>query len=183
MASFDIAITHVLKNEGGLNLDSRDLGCSTKFGISLRFLKSLGLDYDLNKDGVIDEEDIFLLDIATAKSIYKKYFWDKLKLDSVEGQSLATKIFDFSINMGESQAVKLLQKSINYAKQKEVIKVDGVIGPGTLNAIKSIDHKKLELYLTGIACNFYVQLCNNDSHHLWSLESWLRRATANYNGG
>ena len=54
--------------EGGFVNDPRDPGGATKFGISLRFLRSIGLD--LNRDGIIDGIDIRGLSHVAAKKIF-----------------------------------------------------------------------------------------------------------------
>ena len=126
MALFDIAYGYIMEEEGGLVDHPDDPGGITKFGISLRFLRSIGLD--LNRDGIIDGIDIRNLSPLRAKAIYKKEFWNKMKCDKLpDGIDLA--VFDCSVNQGKSAAAKLLQKAAR-------VKVDGIIGPITITAIE-----------------------------------------------
>ena len=75
--TFQACVKSILEHEGGLSLDKRDPGGVTQWGISLRYLKSIG--YDINGDGKIDKEDIIGLPVKGAVGIYRKYWWDKLR--------------------------------------------------------------------------------------------------------
>jgi lysozyme family protein len=72
--NFEKALEFTLKWEGGyVNLPS-DPGGATKYGISLKYAQSVGLDKD--GDGDTDEDDIKLLTIKDAADKYKHDFWD-----------------------------------------------------------------------------------------------------------
>lgn len=51
MSNFDTAIITVLRHEGLFVNDSDDAGGATHYGVSLRWLKSIG---DLDNDGFVD---------------------------------------------------------------------------------------------------------------------------------
>lgn len=80
MSNFDLAIQTVLSHEGSFVADPYDIGGATNYGISLRWLQSVGdidkdsfLEGDLNKDGTVDIKDIKKIDQKQAIEFYRKY--------------------------------------------------------------------------------------------------------------
>ena len=113
MAKFKDAIGYVLDNEGGYSEHPSDPGGETFWGISLRYLKGTGEYGDIDDDGDIDADDIRAMTMADAEGFYFRDFWTPLKLDKVESQAVATRVFDMAVNMGLRAAVKIAQKASN----------------------------------------------------------------------
>ena len=177
MSDFYKAINYVLENEGGLSDHPADPGGTTKYGISLRFLKSEGID--LNKDSTIDVKDIYYLDLLTAKEIYKKYFWDPNKYGSIEDQGLATKVFDLAVNMGSKNANRILQRSINTTGKFD-IQTDGVIGSKTINAANGCAATFIQDVMRVEAGLYYNQLIVNKPSLSVFRNGWMNRANKMY---
>lgn len=59
-------------------------------------------------------------------------YWKPLKLDQVNSQELANKLFDIAINTSNREAAVLVQRAVG-------VPDDGVIGPQTLAAINEAD--------------------------------------------
>lgn len=173
---FEKAVLKVLQHEGKLNANEKDRGGVTKFGISLRYLQLV--DLDLNKDGKVDVEDIFCVSQAIATNIYRKEWWERYKYHEINDFAIAAKVFDLAINMGATQAHKLLQVSINRLSPHS-LKVDGVLGSRTMYALNQmIDDSKaidvLEVFKTA-ATSFYKDLVLNDKELEIFEQGWLRR--------
>lgn len=117
---FEKFIPVILRHEGGYVNDKNDAGGETKFGISKMAYPNL---------------DIRNLTIEQAKSIYKRDYYDRLKLDQINNDLLALHIFDFAVNAGNSRAIKHLQAVVG-------VHVDGVIGKDTISAANSGDFSK-----------------------------------------
>lgn len=142
------AVDDVFKIEGGFVDDKIDRGGTTKYGISLRFLVAEGkidldedgrADFDLDGDGDIDGYDIRLLTRGDAKFLYHHCFWKRLGADDLS-RPVGEMLFDQGVNGGLGSARRLLQLAINRclvraASAPPQLKVDGVIGPLTLDAM------------------------------------------------
>ncbi len=121
---FKRSLKVVRRWEGGLVDHPSDPGGITKWGISLRFLRAIGMD--VNGDGVINGRDIKSLTIPHIEEIYHDHFWAKCHCDFLPvGIDLA--VFDCAVNQGPNRAKRLLQKALK-------VKADGMIGPITLAA-------------------------------------------------
>ena len=94
MAKFEPAIKVVLKHEKGYSNNLKDKGGETNFGISKRSYP---------------KTDIKNLTLGRAMHIYKRDFWIPGRYEEIHLQTIATKVFDISVNMGQKQAVRLLQ--------------------------------------------------------------------------
>lgn len=136
MSSFDKAIVFILKHEGGYVDHPNDPGGATNYGISLRFIKDYPTLGDMDGDGDVDVEDILNLSVEQAKKIYKQLWWDKYNYGDITDQTIATKVFDASVNMGAHRAHKLLQAALNKAFGLKLTE-DGIIGPATRRVINS----------------------------------------------
>ncbi len=130
---FALSLKVVRRWEGGLVDHPSDPGGITKWGISLRFLRSVGID--INGDGVIDGKDIRSLTEKQVKKVYHDHFWSKCYCDFLPaGVDLAA--FDCGVNQGPGRAKRLLQKALK-------VKVDGKVGPITLAAANKADPVEL----------------------------------------
>ena len=130
---FTLSLKAIRRWEGGLVDHPSDPGGITKWGISLRFLRSIRID--INGDGVIDGKDIRSLTEEQVKKLYHDHFWSKCYCDLLPaGVDLA--VFDCGVNQGPGRSKRLLQKALK-------VKVDGKIGPITLAAANKADPTKL----------------------------------------
>lgn len=179
MSSFDKAIGTILKHEGGYVNHPADPGGATSFGISLRFLADYPDIGDFDGDGDVDVDDIRIMTKEDASKIYKQAWWDKYKYGLINDQTIATKIFDFSVNMGASRAHILLQQALNQAFGLQ-LKQDGIIGPNTRNVINSVvdgsgEQQLIDAYSL-VAWQFYQRLVNNNPKLGVFLKGWKNRA-------
>ena len=129
LTTFNEIIEKILEHEGGYVNDPLDAGGETNFGIAKRFYPNV---------------DIKNLTKEQAKTIYHQDYWRPAKCDEVPSH-LRYIYFDMCVNFGRNGAVKVLQRASN-AKNKEKIKVDGGIGPATLNAIQNLEIERVRAY-------------------------------------
>lgn len=147
------AVAELLDTEGGFVDDPVDRGGTTKYGISLRFLKAEGAfdadgdgiaDFDLDFDGDIDGRDIRKLTRGDAIFLYLKCFWQPVGADQLP-KPLGEAVFDQAVNGGLSAGKKLLQRAVNMCLMQAqrdgaggvpaTLTVDGSLGAQTRAAI------------------------------------------------
>lgn len=167
MAEFAPAVSIVLAHEGGYANDPDDPGGATKYGISRRFMCA-------EFSGDYEDEDIEALSQAQATAIYKQCWWDRYGYGAITDQRVATKVFDMAVNLGPTQAHKLLQRglrAIGYSLDD-----DGIFGVNTLAAVNASSPELLINKLVGQQSDFYRTLARQKSPAAKFLVGWLKRA-------
>lgn len=185
MSNFNLAIPIILQHEGHLVNDPDDPGGITNFGISLRYLHSLVSQhpellnlYDEDHQGAINTSDIRDMSQQEAVAIYKTQWWDKNNYGLINNQALATKVFDLAVNVGNITANKFLQKSVNQVSGSNVLIVDGLIGPQTINLVNKLDPNALLASVRNFAKNYYQSLVIQNPVLNKFLQGWLNRVEA-----
>lgn len=177
---FDVAIEKVFFHEGNYVDDPFDPGGATKYGISLRWLSGLGLDFD--NDGDVDKHDIQRMTRAQAKDLYYQKWWKPYPYNRIDDIEISSKLFDMAVNMGTKQAVKLLQLSLNEFHMRDVIKIDGVLGNRTVMVINKLyDDNDILHFMRLLRDNqgdFYKSLIKKNPHLKKFEKGWIRRAQA-----
>lgn len=141
--NFDRCVTVVLQAEGGFVDDPRDPGGATNMGITLRTLEQA-------RGKPVTVEDVKDLSVDEAKSIYRRFYWNPIAGDQLPaGVDMTT--FDFAVNGGPGEAVRLLQQCVGCA-------VDGVMGPATLAAVQAADARTLIEKYSAARDSYYEQL-------------------------
>lgn len=174
MSEFLLALPTVLRHEGGYVNNPNDPGGATKYGISLRWLKSQGLHGDVNGDLVVDIADILALTPDTAAGFYRVNWWEKYGFGRVIDQTVATKVFDTAVNMGTPRAVKFAQQAA-IALGFVLSAPDGLMGPNTVLALNSLPAANLLHKYQDLQAGFYRQLAT-DPKLTQFLAGWLNRA-------
>jgi len=152
--SFDRAFAKTLQHEGGYtnNPTGQDPGGETKYGISKRSYPDV---------------DIGGLTVEDAKRIYRRDFWDALRLDELP-ELVGETVFDAAVNSGRRAAVLWLQKAIG-------VEADGVLGPKTIAATKAADVTVTVMRFNGQRLAFLADL------RTWNVfgRGWAKRVAAN----
>ena len=126
---FEKIVKEVIEHEGGYVNDPDDRGGETKYGISKKWYP---------------EVDIKHLTMDDAVNIYYNDYWIPSKAESLPKEIRST-YFDMCVNMGQGQAVKILQEAIN-SKKTAKIEEDGVIGSITIKNAVRVSKKRLQAY-------------------------------------
>lgn len=185
-SSFNSAIPIILKHEGKLSEDPSDKGGITNYGISLRYVKDLVAhrpdlmsQYDLNHQKVIDDYDIANMTISEAEALYRTQFWDKTRIGYINSQDIATKVFDMSVNMGSSRAIKILQESCGKLHHTNKLAITGMMDDDTLSFINGLnDAEQIGLLkiIRTVSCDYYRYIATRNPAYKRFLKGWLRRA-------
>lgn len=183
MAEFKLALPTVFLHEGRFANDRNDPGGATNFGISLRFLLTVGdlnkdgwPDGDLNRDGVINVEDIREMTEEKAAYLYQVCFWIPQNYEKIADQDMATKVFDLAVNMGSRAANKCIQRAVRAAIGLKVVD-DGDMGLKSITAINMANPKILLAALKSEAAGYYRSIKFKGSERF--INGWLRRAYDN----
>jgi lysozyme family protein len=137
MASFEEAVKRTLRLEGGYANNPADKGGETNWGITVKTARAYGYQAEMK---AMKKED--------AVAIYKKGYWDSLRLDEVASQLIAENLFDMNVNGGP--AVRYAQRVLNAINTNERGQVlwpditeDGEMGNLTLAALNAVVRKDL----------------------------------------
>ena len=155
MADFDKAIKVVLENEGGYVNDPKDSGGETRWGISKRKYPNL---------------DIKNLSKTEAIKIYKRDYWDALKLSDIMADEVALQVFDMAVNSGVRRAALMMQKLFG-----DKLVLDGIIGEKTLFCINMKQPDVLVQHYKWERVKYYMDLCRRKPVMRKFLYSWIRR--------
>jgi lysozyme family protein len=174
--SFESALKKTLNIEGGLSLDPDDSGNWTggKKGVG----ELRGTKYGISA-AQYPNEDIPNLSPERARFLYKRDYWDALRLGEVLHEELQEKLFDCAVNMGVETAGIILQNSVNFLRtENDSIDVDGRVGPQTIQAVNQWTVKSDWAILITFRCmrfqRYYEIIRANPVKRKYRL-SWLSR--------
>lgn len=167
MSNFNESLDYVLKNEGLFSSRKSDKGGPTMMGITLKTYSEY-----LGRQATIEE--LKALTKETVAPIYYHLYWAKLCLSMVNNNNIATAIFDIGVNCGVEEVAILTQKSL--VTLLADVKIDGLMGFKTCEAIDKVDQGKFILTFENEACQHYYKIVLHDSSDAPNLPGWLARA-------
>lgn len=135
MADLKAAMAYTHPWEKGFCNNPDDPGGATLDGYTLGTLQGFGRDYDLDRDGDVDVDDLLKLGPAEKEAIARKRYW---RGDGLVSQDVATKVYDIGFNCGVGVGTLVLQRAIIQV-QGPVIVADGDFGPKTEAAANAAD--------------------------------------------
>ena len=167
MANFNQAFKCTLKFEGGYSDHPLDRGGKTKYGITEKVARAEGWMGSMND-----------LPLVIAKKIYERNYWNKLNLNNIDEQYIATELFDTAVNCGVRTSGKFFQKAINLISAYYVT-VDGIIGDKTIdiyNRLNTWEKKIMLKCLNGLQFEYYHNIVRrlNPKMKIF-FKGWLKR--------
>lgn len=159
--NFDLAFAQIIDIEKGFVNHPADRGGPTKYGITIKTLSSWR-----KKTCTID--DVKNLTLNEAKQIYKDWYWDAVKGDSIRSYVVAFSLFDRAVNSGAPISIKLAQKVIGVTQ-------DGKIGPQTINALNSFPENTFIEKWAAETRAFYGRLIASDPTQEVFKNGWENR--------
>lgn len=127
-ASFEPALTAVLKQEGGYSDHPADPGGATMMGITQGTLEEW-------RGRAVTKAEVRALSRTEADAIYRKRYWDVIAGDRLPA-GIDLVLFDFAVNSGPSRAIRMMQRHLGVA-------TDGRMGPETLAALEKASSETL----------------------------------------
>jgi len=156
--SFYEAFAEVIGLEGGYVNDPDDAGGETKYGISKRAYPHV---------------DIANLTLDDARDIYYNDYWNKLNCGSMPHASLASEVFEQGVNLGVKRAAQHVQLGVFLLGQS--VKIDGIIGPQTLQAVGRVRWQDLYKTLNGLQFVRYFEIVMENPSQGKFFRGWLKR--------
>lgn len=159
MASWFNYIPMLLKWEGGFSNNPADKGGATNRGVTLTtFRKWYGSGKTV--------EDLKAMTDCQWCRIMRSY-WDNIKADKINSQSIADIVADWHINAGVN-AIKEVQRMFG-------IKADGIVGPITLTYLNSPNTEVIFNRLRSAREDYYIRLVKSNPSQQQFLRGWLNR--------
>lgn len=167
------AMHYIAPIEGGKSDSKSDRGGATNGGISLRFL-NLIIEGDINKDGHVDEKDVWAMTEADRLFFYEKYFFDYYRIYEIENQFVANRVFSIFINFRGHDAALIVQRACK--ANLKTLQVDGQMGSLTLGCINSVNPDSLLASLRSEQASMYHRVVAKFPSQSANLTGWLKRA-------
>jgi lysozyme family protein len=164
MITYDKAFDRLISHEGAFSDDPKDPGNWTGGRPGRGVLKGTKFGIAANTYGHLDIQNLTL---AQAKEIYKRDFWDLLggKVHS----AVKFQFFDATVNHGEGNAVRMLQRAVGTAD-------DGHWGPLSQAALeKWQDENDLILGFIAFRVRFFTSLSTFVTYG----RGWMNRIAQN----
>lgn len=175
----DNMLADLLKAEGGYVNDPNDRGGETNWGVTIAVARANGYTgsmRDMTREQALD--------------IYRRQYFFAPGFDKVMAISpaIAAELFDTGVNMGPSVPVRMLQRCLNalnnQSKHYPDLTVDGVVGPGTLSALRTFIQRRGEdgehRLLKALNClqgARYIELCERREANESFMFGWLERVS------
>ena len=159
--NFAASLAFTLAYEGGYVDNPADPGGATYQGVT----QTVYDDYRTLQH--VPLRSVRLMEAAERDAIYRSRYWDRIQGDSlVPGVDYA--MFDFAVNSGVARSVKELQGVLK-------LKEDGLIGPGTLAAVRDYVVQKGPAPLIFAICDARVAFMRSLSAFATFGKGWLAR--------
>ena len=166
MAKFEDLVPFIEKWEGGFVNDPLDLGGATNRGVTISTWKAVG--YDINGDGEIDIKDLKLITKEDmAERVLYPHYWSLCKADRIRSQAIANILVDWVWASG-TMGIKQVQALLG-------VKVDGIVGEKTLNAINEAPQRDLFIMIKEARVAYVEDICCVRPENMRFRKGWLRR--------
>ena len=154
--TFEEALEHVLKHEGGFVNHPKDPGGMTNLGVTKKVWDEwIGRESSEDEMRNLKPEDV--------ANLYKKLYWDRVKGDDLPS-GVNYCVFDAAVNSGTGRAAKWLQEAVGAV-------ADGAIGAKTLAKVAAHDADSLVNAYCDVRLNFLKSLKTFDTFG----KGWSRR--------
>lgn len=155
MPSISDVITNVITREGKPTNDPVDAGGRTAYGISEH------ANPDAWADGHVTEEE--------ARAIYHRKYVISPGFDQIADTQLQAQLIDYGVTSGPAVAIQKLQEILH-------VTVDGVLGPETLGALKTVHAEDANNLLVAARVRMIGKIVSKYPAQLKFVNGWLNRA-------
>ena len=174
MANHKEIVPFFYKWEGGLSKDKNDSAssnpCPTPFNGVKGYHTNKGVTYKAwtSVFGTSQDARFFEMNNNDWGAIFKRGYWDKVKGDKIQFQSIANVLVSWAWGSGSRTAVKQMQRVLNVSD-------DGVIGNQTLNALHACNEVELFDKCVIARGQFFESIARRNPKNLKFLKGWMNR--------
>jgi lysozyme family protein len=175
MSDYSIARDLLVYREAGYANVEGDKGGMTYAGITYKSFPAWSgwvFIFERLTEGPIPHNTIFPQLNKPVSDFYRFQFWDPMNLGLIDDQSVADQLLAIAVHYSNGPVVagRRIQKILN-TKYNKVLKVDGVLGPKTIDAINSVNGFELNNSLFKATVLAYL-----DSEQHQFIKGFIRRA-------
>lgn len=157
-------IERTVKREGGYVNDDTDRGGATRFGITEEVARNNGYD------GYMRD-----LPLDFAVEVYKKKYWEPIRLSEFNDKGIQELIFDAGVNHGTRWGIRLAQRAYNTLSFDEIVE-DGLVGPQTITAVNEYRWPdRLKLAMIFVRAEYFRSIVKNDPTQKRFIGGWFNR--------
>ena len=160
MADARKMVPFIKKWEGGWANDPDDTGGCTMSGITIGTYRTY---FGRNKTC----EDLRRITEDNWLYVFKRGYWDKMRADEINNQSIAQLCVDMGWGSGCKTAIKKIQAALG-------LEADGIIGPLTLGALNNPNSRRVFETLWNMRYEWFNQIAKRGNNAKF-LKGWLRR--------
>lgn len=125
-ASYELALTRLLKDEGGYTDHPSDPGGPTNFGITLA-------DARRYWQGNATADDVRIMPQSVARKIYRERYWNAMRCDELPA-GVDYAVFDYGVNSGIGRAGKVLRRVLKMSDATSAVTNDVIAAAAKRNA-------------------------------------------------
>lgn len=166
MANFSIYSPFLESWEGGYSNDKDDKGGKTYRGVTIATWDSYCKQHGITGPAA----QLKCMNRKQWTEIMKGGYWDKCWCDLIKSQGIANMVADWAVNAGVKNALRNIQQAISKG-----LKVDGIMGPSTLNAINSENPAVMFFLIRNARLAYYTNLTKANRKQLRFLNGWQNR--------
>ena len=166
-SKFNSVIGNSFDFEGGYSNNKYDRGGETNYGITNIFMEQYKKALPDGKVKPIKE--------ITKEDAYNMYnaMWNQHNLGYIKDKGIATLLNDYMINSNEWKVAKRVQDILN--QKGHSIKVDGLFGTKTLEAINNTDKEWLIEKILIDRYNNYRKQVKDEQSQIHNYKGWINR--------
>jgi len=153
-----------MANEGGYVDNPKLIDQPTNSGITQPTLDKYNSDHpDFNFPKYVK-----FLTGDQVQQIYGEDYYDERRIGDIKNERIAMALFDMGVMSNFNNVVLIVQKTLNESMGKN-LKLDGIIGNNTINAMNNIPDNKID--------DFMKDLKENRIEYLHGLSGWIKYGT------
>ena len=126
-------------------------------------------------DGDLEKSSVQAMNISgmrdRVKDFYKSSFWDRAKLDEIEGLAKCKQVLKFGVNIGMRTAIRDVQGIIKAYP-------DGLVGPETIQALNNFNQDDFVSIFIQKQIEYYDFLVKRNPRLDIFYKGWIYRANA-----